>query len=105
MKNTLLGSCPQKKTEIVDQYFMEHRAKLIDIAAYLDRLDRGVGDIRQDYRQLAFLRALEILSSDQPLRAKRVLELFSDHSNEIPQSAEGTKGASGAVPFSTEEQR
>lgn len=75
---------------------MEHRAKLIDIAAYLDRVDRGAGGA-VDFRHTAFVKALEILSSDQPHRAKRILELFSDTDSKIAQSAHGLKGASGAV--------
>ena len=37
------------KTEIVDRYFQEHRAKLLDIAAFLDRVDR-CGDGESDFR-------------------------------------------------------
>ena len=39
---------PTKK-DILDLYFMDARYKLIDIAAYLDRLDRHDGDA--DFRQ------------------------------------------------------
>jgi len=75
---------------------MEHRAKLIDIAAYLDRIDRGTtGEL--DFRHAAFIRALQVLLSDQPNRTKRILELFSSTDPCIPQSAHGLKGASGAA--------
>lgn len=76
---------------------MEHRAKLVDIAAYLDRIDRGQGDVPDDFRDIAFRKAVGILTDGDTHRARRILELLSDHSTEIPQSAEGMKGASGAV--------
>ena len=76
---------------------MEHRAKLVDIAAYLDRIDRGQGDALSDFRDEAFRRAVEILLDGQTQRARRILELLSDHSTELPQSADGMKGAMGAV--------
>jgi hypothetical protein len=31
-------SCPLTSKQVVDLYFMEHRANLLDIAAFLDRL-------------------------------------------------------------------
>jgi hypothetical protein len=31
---------PLSGTELVDEYFIENRTKLLDIAAFLDRLDR-----------------------------------------------------------------
>ncbi|MFG0329029.1 MAG: hypothetical protein ACF8PN_03935 [Phycisphaerales bacterium] len=88
------SSCPAPRDRVVDLYFMEHRAKLIDIAAFLDRLDRsGEGD--DDFRMSAFRQAIEILADDRPERARRVLELFSDPTSE-PIAAAGEKGATGA---------
>ena len=85
------------RTQVIDAYFMEHRARLIDIAAFLDRLERAAGDDdRDDIRESSFLSALEILSDGHPRRAARILSLLSDHTEELPQSAEGMKGASGA---------
>jgi hypothetical protein len=98
MTKDTLQTCPQSQREIISHYFMEHRAKLIDIAAYLDRVDRGTPS-ESDFRHAAFIRALEILLSQQPHRAKRILELFSSTDSDIPQSAHGLKGASGAVPL------
>jgi HPt (histidine-containing phosphotransfer) domain-containing protein len=96
-----LKTCPQTQREIIDTYFMEHRAKLIDVAAYLDRVDRGQIS-EPDFRQEAFHQALKILLSEQPYRTRRVLELFSVTDTSIPQSAHGLKGASGAVPLEKE---
>ena len=35
------STCPLTGPQVVDLYFMEHRAKLLDLAAFLDRLDRA----------------------------------------------------------------
>jgi len=79
-------------------YFLEHRAKLLDVAAFLDRLDRAAPTSEQmDFREAAIRNAIRILVDGQPHRAKRVLELLSDSSPEMAQSAHGMKGASGAV--------
>jgi hypothetical protein len=88
------------RTQVVERYFMEHRAKLIDIAAFLDRVDRAApdGDGGDDFRVAAFRAALAILLEAEPERAKRVLDLFSDHTGEPIESAAGMKGAFGANP-------
>ena len=54
--------------EVVDRYFLEHRAKLIDIAAFLDRADRA-GE--SDYRISALFEAIDVLSDDRANRAGR----------------------------------
>jgi hypothetical protein len=89
-------SCPLTRSQVVDRYYLEHRAKLIDIAAFLDRLDRadpnGEGE---DFRTAAFREALKILGSSEPARARRVLDLLSDPTTE-PIAKAGVKGAAGA---------
>ena len=90
-------SCPLNRSEAIELYFMEHRAKLIDVAAFLDRIDRAAGEPggRDDFRMIAFREAIEILSDGQPHRARRVLELLSDPTNE-PIAKAPMKGALGA---------
>jgi hypothetical protein len=85
--------------EVVDRYFLEHRAKLIDIAAFLDRVDRagGMAATDIDHRMTALFKALDVLSDGQGDRAGRILAIFSDNSTELTQSAEGVKGATGAA--------
>ncbi len=84
---------PSKKN-ILDLYFIDARHKLIDIAAFLDRVDRHEGD--PDFRLSAFHQALQaMLNAPAQQRAKTVLESLSDHSPEpIPKSNE--QGACGA---------
>jgi hypothetical protein len=81
------------KKELLDLQFIDARARLIDLAAFLDRLDRhdGEADIRLNY----FKATLPILLEDRPDRAKAVLESFSDHTVEISETAP-FQGASGA---------
>ncbi len=82
--------------EIIDRYFLEHRAKVLDIAAFLDRIDR-CGEIDTDFRIEALNCCIKELQSNEVGRAERILLLLSDHSTEPIEQA-GTKGASGAVP-------
>ena len=91
-------TCPMTHAQVVEAYFMEHRAKLIDVAAFLDRLERTQQEPGSDFRIEALLSSIEILSDGQPLRAKRMLEHFSDHSSE-PVDKAPMQGALGAAPL------
>lgn len=100
-KKSAAPGCPLSKSEVIDRYFLEHRAKLVDIAAFLDRVERAqsVGvDERQDFRVAALLEAVKILRDGQPERARRILELLSDTSTELIENAR-SKGAVGASPW------
>lgn len=80
---------------ILDLYFLDARARLIDIAAFMDRVDRaGGGD---DFRYDAFRAALKALESEKQDRARKVLLAFSDPTEE-PIPAATTKAACGAWP-------
>jgi hypothetical protein len=95
---------PLTKRAVVDRYFLEHRAKVLDIAAFLDRIDRAQGEGADDYRRAALEACCAILTDGKPERARRVLELLSDHSTE-PIAKAPMKGATGAVALGTKEQR
>ncbi len=93
------GTCPLNRSQVVDLYFLEHRARVLDIAAFLDRLERAQPDgapAVDDFRVAALRKSLEILLDGRPQRARRVLELWSDTSAEPLASAAGMKGAFGA---------
>ena len=83
------------RQHVLDLYFMEARAKLIDIAAFLDRVERSEGDA--DFRLNAFVTALKELSSTKARRARNVLLSLSDPTTE-PIPAATTKAACGAWP-------
>ena len=87
---------PLSRRAVVDRYFLEHRAKVLDIAAFLDRIDRAQGDGGDDFRRTALEACCSILTDGKPERARRVLELLSDHSQD-PIAKAPMKGATGAV--------
>lgn len=84
-----------KRQQVLDQYFMDARHKLIDIAAFLDRVQRAEGTA--DFRLKAFQNALKELGGKSPARAKKVLFAFSDPTTSPIKQAPG-KGACGAWP-------
>ena len=84
---------PMNRTEILDQYFLDARHKLIDVAAFLDRVDRAGGTA--DFRLEAFRAALAEAGRPEKGRAERVLMAFSDPTLEPVAKAPG-KGAVGA---------
>ena len=86
---------PPQKKNAVDLYFMDARAKLIDIAAFMDRVERD--GQTSDFRYQAFCAALKELVDNQPNRAENVLLAFSDPSTELIPAAT-TKAACGAPP-------
>ena len=108
----LTASCPMSKSDVVDTYFMEHRAKLIDIAAFFDRVGRAQSDAGDtdagetgandtgatDFRLKALQVAIHVLADGKEERAQRILEVFSDPTIEALASAQGMKGAAGAWP-------
>ncbi len=91
------ANCPMDRDTVIDRYFLENRAKLIDLAAFLHRIDRAGGDASSvdDFRVVAMRRAVAELLHPNAGRARRVQEIFSDHSTE-PIAEAPMKGALGA---------
>lgn len=83
------------RQQVLDLYFMDARCKLIELAAFLDRMDRSDGE--PDFRLPAFREALSVLSNAPSERAKAVLMALSDPTLEPLEAAPG-KGACGAWP-------
>jgi hypothetical protein len=86
---------PLTRPQVLDLHFMDARCKLIELAAFLDRVDRGGGDA--DFRLEAFRAALRHLADGEPRRAEAVLRALSDPTDEPVAKAPG-KGAVGAWP-------
>ena len=83
------------RQKVLDLYFMDARCKLIELAAFLDRVDRATDDA--DFRLKAFRNALKELGKSKPQRARQVLLAFSDPTTQpIPKAT--TKAACGAWP-------
>ena len=81
------------RQQVLDLYFMEARAKLIDLGAFIDRVERAEG--AEDFRMKGFRTALGELSKATPQRAKAILLALSDPTTE-PIPVATTKAASGA---------
>lgn len=66
---------PLPADKALDAYFLDARARLLDLAAFLDRLDRG-GSLA-DPRLADIRRALDVLREGSGGRAEAVQKLFS----------------------------
>lgn len=82
------------KQQVLDLYFLDARHKLIELAAFLDRVERADG--KEDFRLKAFRAALPKLDGKKKHKAKAVLLAFSDPTTK-PIATATTKGAVGAV--------
>jgi hypothetical protein len=69
---------PLPARDVLDRYFLEARSKLLDLAAILDRLDRG-GGLSDDPRLQQLLQATTILQEKTSAadRAEKLQLLFS----------------------------
>lgn len=68
---------PRTKQTVLDEEFLTLRAKVLEIAAGLDRLDRAAGEAGDDPRLARLEQALRILLESGDRRAQRVQLLFS----------------------------
>ena len=78
---------------ITDLNFDEARSKLIDLAAFLDRVDRS--EVADDFRLKSLRAALRDLVEPGSDKAKQVLLRLSDPTTE-PSPTAGEKSACGA---------
>ena len=90
------------RQQVLDLYFLDARHKLVELAAFLDRVERANG--KDDFRLKSFRAALAKLSSRKKEKAKNVLLAFSDLTKKPIEKAEG-KGAVGATRINNNETR
>lgn len=64
-------------SEILQRQFLEMRARILELAASLDRIDRAEGDVSDEQPMIKLRRGIEILADLDADRAKRVQLLFS----------------------------
>ena len=83
------------RQQVLDLYFLEARHKLLEVAAFLDRVERATG--KDDFRLKAFRTAAGKLNGKQKEKARQVLLAFSDPTTE-PIPVATTKAACGAWP-------
>jgi hypothetical protein len=91
------GSCPLTVNQILQEYFIENRTRILEISAFLDRLQRAsdANNFSSDFRLDAFQRALNILASNETDKIGQIQLVFSDPTTE-PKPVLDSKSASGA---------
>lgn len=70
-------SSPLPASECLDREFLEIRARLLQCAAALDRIERAEGDVAADSRLARIGEALAVLSGPGVDRAERIQLIFS----------------------------
>lgn len=70
---------PLPATRALDQFFLDARCRLLDVAAILDRIDRGAdaAAIAADPRMARIRQAIEALQGKGGGRAERIQQIFS----------------------------
>lgn len=75
---------PMNAAELLDRHYLEVRARLLEIAAVLDRIDRGEGSVEDDPRMEQLREGIETLlaapgsdAAPSGSRAERIQHLFS----------------------------
>jgi hypothetical protein len=70
---------PLPAARALDQFFLDARARLLDLAATLDRIGRGAGagEAAADPRAAKIREAVGVLASDAPNKAELIQQLFS----------------------------
>jgi hypothetical protein len=95
---------PLSPRELVDEYFIENRTRLLEIAAFLDRLDRAdPAYASRDFRMRAFAEAIAGLGLSGG-RVDHIQHLLSDP-RDTPLDALDRKSALGAYDRPAEETR
>ena len=84
---------PMQAIDVLDTYFIENRSRILDIASFLDRIDRheGVAAAKADYRYQALQTILRLLSASETGRTKAIQMALSDPSPEPLDSALGLR--------------
>ena len=85
---------PMTASELVDEYFIENRNRVLELAAFLDRIERA-GGAPADFRVRALQDAIAALSGMQGSRVAHIQMLFSDPTTELRPTLD-RKGAVGA---------
>jgi hypothetical protein len=90
--------------KILQKYFVENRSRLLDIAAYLDRIGRAnsFGQVKEDFRWIAFKKSLQVLLSEEENRVEKIQEILSDPTQEPHDSSDKTNGKSAWGAFQSQ---
>jgi hypothetical protein len=73
------GTCLLTQKQLISEYFMEYRNRVLAVAAFLDRMDRSIEhNAEDDFRVVALRKAMHVLIEDGPERVERIQMIFSD---------------------------
>ena len=64
-------------SDVLQREFLEMRAKILELSASLDRIDRAAGSVAGDPRRQLIERGIAALAETSPGRAERVQLIFS----------------------------
>ena len=92
------------RKELLDEYFVENRNRLLEVAAFLDRLDRADTSSAADFRTKALAAALVSLSGPAANHVEQIQMLLSDPTTE-PIPSLDRKSAIGAYDRWSQEVR
>ena len=67
----------QNASQVLERHFLESRAKILELAAVLDRIDRARGTTGDDPRADQLRHGIELLLASDSNRAEQVQQLFS----------------------------
>jgi hypothetical protein len=67
----------RKSSEVLDQEFLPVRAKILEVAAALDRMDRASGSVASDSRRAQMHAAIQVLLRPEDDRAEQIQLIFS----------------------------
>lgn len=88
-------SSPLPASECLDREFLEIRARLLQAAAALDRIERSEGDVASDSRLVRIGEALGVLAGPGVDRAERIQLIFSRRYEENWRAQFGLRSEAG----------
>jgi hypothetical protein len=72
----------RRSSEVLEQEFLPARAKILEVAAALDRLDRAEGSTATDSRRAQLQAAIQVLLRPEDDRAEQIQLIFSRQYND-----------------------
>ncbi len=75
--NTKTALVERSAQQIIFDEFMIARAKIVELAATLDRIERATGDVEDSRNMQLLVQGMHILCDDEVEKAKRVQLLMS----------------------------
>jgi hypothetical protein len=86
----------KSKKDLLEMQFIEIRHLVVELAAFLDRIDRSPGE--PDFRVDALHNAIRILSESSSSRARTILDSLSDPSSLATESKAGPPACGAPMP-------